>query len=218
MSYAQLLADFTSHADSEKAAGMRKYMRDQFDFLGIPTPLRRRLAKPHLKQLRQTATIDWDFIDSCWQCRYRELQYVALDYLAAVRDRLVPDDVERIRRLAQTKSWWDTIDAIDQIVGHIALQHPEVNATLLDWSTHEDFWLRRIAIDHQLGRKQETDAALLEQIIVNNLGQSEFFITKAIGWALRDYSKTDPTWVRGFIDKYRSRLAVLSVREGSKYL
>ncbi len=218
MSFSQLLAGFTNQADSEKAAGMRKYMRDQFDFLGIPTRLRRSLAKDHLKALRQADVIDWDFIDSCWQCPYRELQYVALDYLAAVRDRLVPNDVERIRRLAQTKSWWDTIDAIDQIVGNIALRHPEVNATLLDWSTHEDYWLRRIAIDHQLGRKHETDTVLLEQIIVNNLEQSEFFITKAIGWALRDYSKTDPAWVKDFIDKYRSRLAALSVREGSKYI
>jgi 3-methyladenine DNA glycosylase AlkD len=82
----------------------------------------------------------------------------------------------------------------------------------------ENIWLRRIAIDHQLARKDKTDTALLEQIIVNNLGQREFFINKAIGWSLREYSKTNPDWVRGFIEQHKDGLSPLSVREGSKYL
>jgi 3-methyladenine DNA glycosylase AlkD len=78
--------------------------------------------------------------------------------------------------------------------------------------------LRRIAIDHQLGRKDKTDAALLAQIIENNLGQAEFFINKAIGWSLREYSKTNPDWVRAFIDEHRADMAGLSIREASKYI
>ena len=89
---------------------------------------------------------------------------------------------------------------------------------MLAWSVDDDLWLRRIAIDHQLLRKDQTDTALLEEIIVANLGQQEFFINKAIGWALRDYSKTDPGWVRAFIGRHRDGLAPLSVREASKYL
>ena len=98
------------------------------------------------------------------------------------------------------------------------LRHPEVNATLLDWSQSDNIWLRRVAIDHQLLRKGQTDTALLEAIIRYNLELKEFFINKAIGWALRDYSKTDPDWVSQFIARYRNQMNALSIREGSKYI
>ena len=99
-------------------------------------------------------------------------------------------------RLITTKSWWDSIDCLDRIVGGIALRYPEINAVILDWSRDDNIWLRRSAIDHQLLRKEKTDTELLAQILDNNLGQSEFFINKAIGWVLRDYRKTNPEWVR----------------------
>ena len=86
------------------------------------------------------------------------------------------------------------------------------------WSTEDDFWVRRIAIDHQLLRKDRTNTELLETILVNNFGSHEFFINKAIGWALRDYSKTNPDWVRNFIDRHRDQMAALSIKEGSKYI
>ncbi len=213
-----LVAEFRTHADANKAADMKRYMRDQFDYFGIPTPLRRSLAKPLFRELKQADTVDWGFVDSCWAADYRELQYVATDYLRMVSHRLGPGDLSHLQRLAQTKSWWDTIDALDQVVGTIAEHAPEVDEILLEWSTDDDFWLRRIAIDHQLMRKERTDTALLERIIVNNLDETEFFITKAIGWALRQYSKTDPAWVGAFIERYRHRLAALSIREASKYL
>ena len=88
----------------------------------------------------------------------------------------------------------------------------------VQWSTDEDFWVRRIAIDHQLLRKDKTNTVLLEKIIVNNFGSDEFFINKAIGWSLRDYSKTDPEWVRDFIERYRNRMDKLSIREAGKYI
>lgn len=218
MDFEAVLADFRVHADPTKASGMRKYMRDQFDFLGIPTPLRRSLTKSDIKDLRTARQMDWAFVDSCWACPFRELQYVAVGYLATLTHLLGPDDVDRVKRLAQTKSWWDTIDGLDRIVGGIALTYPQVNQTLLEWSNDDDFWLRRIAIDHQLGRKGRTDTVLLERIIVNNLGQKEFFVNKAIGWALREYSKTDPEWVRDFVETYRDQLAPLSIREATKYV
>ena len=93
-----------------------------------------------------------------------------------------------------------------------------MNAVLLDWSQSDNIWLRRVAIDHQLLRKEKTDTALLEQILRNNLGQTEFFINKAIGWALRDYSKTNPEWVKNFIRQHHGKMAPLSIREASKYL
>ena len=98
------------------------------------------------------------------------------------------------------------------------MHYPETKKIVLDWSTDEDIWLRRLAIEHQLLQKEQTDVLLLEQILINNLNQTEFFINKAIGWALRDYSKTNPDWVLEFIEKYKDKLSKLSIKEGSKYL
>ena len=132
--------------------------------------------------------------------------------------QLGPADISRLKKLATTKSWWDTIDCLDRIVGGIALNFPEINSVLIEWSTDSNIWLRRIAIDHQLMRKEKTNTPLLEQIIINNFGQSEFFINKAIGWSLREYSKTNPTWVQAFIATHRDKMTNLSLKEASKYI
>jgi 3-methyladenine DNA glycosylase AlkD len=207
--------EFRTHGDPERAVMKSAYMRDQFPFCGLTAPERRKLSGPYLKAI---TTIDWEFIFSLWEQPEREFQYFACDVLDRRRGSLSPADIPNLRRLAVSKSWWDTVDNLDGIVGDIALRHPEVNATLLAWSVDENIWLRRIAIDHQLARKHRTDEALLEQILVNNLGLSEFFINKAIGWSLREYSKTNPDWVRTFIEQHRDGLSGLSIREGSKYL
>ena len=217
LDYEGVFSLFREHADPERAIQMSAYMRDMFPFIGLQKPVRAKLQREFLKTAKKSPSIDWAFVGKCWEME-REYQYLALDYLAAVKARMTSDDIPRLRLLAITKSWWDTVDALDTIVGDIALKYPEVNATLLTWSTDDNFWLRRIAIDHQLSRKEKTDAVLLEQIIKNNLGEKEFFINKAIGWSLREYSKTDPQWVRDFIDRYREELAPLSIREASKYI
>ena len=199
------------------AVAMKAYMKNKFEFLGVKTPARRKLAKVFFKQ-HTDSVIDWNFINEAWNNPYRELQYVALDYLEIRKKLLAPSDLPRLKKLAQTKSWWDTVDFLDRLVGSIIARFPETKATILSWSCDEDIWLRRLAIDHQLLRKEETDTELLEKILVNNLGQTEFFINKAIGWALRDYSKTNPNWVKDFIERHRAEMAALSIREGSKYL
>ena len=137
------------------------------------------------------------FIFSAGDCR-SEFQYLAIDYLQIMQGKLTAADLPNLQKLVVRKSWWDTIDALDVIIGGVALRYPELNKILLEWSLDDNIWLRRVAIDHQLTRKEKTDPALLERIIVN-LGQTEFFINKAIGWSLRNYSKTDPNWVRAFI-------------------
>lgn len=204
--------------DIERAQQMSAYMRNQFPFLGITSPKRRELSREFLKEARQKLVIDWDFVYECWNKPEREYQYVAIDYLKRMEQFLTANDVPKIKEIALRKSWWDTIDSLDKIIGSIVLEYPEVNDVLLKWSVAENIWLRRIAINHQRGRKEKTDTELLEKIIVNNLGDSEFFINKAIGWILRDYSKVNPDWVRAFIEKYKEELAPLSIREGSKYI
>ena len=204
-------------ANPEDAIHMKAYMKDQFEFLGVKTPVRRKLSKVFFKK-NSSLAIDWKFIHQAWDNPYREMQYVVLDYLQLKQKALTPSDLPKIKKLAQTKPWWDTIDFLCRSVGYISLHYPETKKIVLDWSRDKDFWLRRIAIEHQLLQKEETDVQLLEQILINNLNQTEFFINKAIGWALRDYSKTNPDWVREFIEKYKDRLSKLSIKEGSKYL
>jgi len=218
MDFENLSADLTCSADPVKAAPMKAYMRDQFEYLGLPTPKRREICKPYFKAAKNDARIDWKFIDRCWKEPCREFQYVAVDYLTQMKKLLTPADVPKIKKLITTKSWWDTVDGLDVIVGHIAMQHTEVKQTLLEWSADKNFWLRRAAIDHQLLYRDKTDTKLFEKILINNFGQTEFFINKAIGWSLREYSKTNPDWVRGFINKHNNKLAPLSVREASKYI
>lgn len=217
MDVEELLENLKVVANPNDAAAMKAYMKNKFEFLGVKTPARRKLAKAFFKQ-QTDSVIDWNFINEAWNNPYRELQYIALDYLEIRKKLLTPSDLSRLKKLAQTKSWWDTIDFLDRLVGSIIARFPETKEIILAWSCDEDIWLRRLAIDHQLLRKEETDTELLEKILVNNLGQTEFFINKAIAWALRDYSKTNSDWVRDFIERHRAEMATLSIREGSKYL
>lgn len=217
MNVEELLENLKIVANPDDAVAMKTYMKNKFEFLGVKTPARRKLAKAFFKQ-QTDSVIDWNFINEAWNNPYRELQYTALDYLETHKKLLIPSDLPRLKKLAQTKSWWDTIDFLDRLVGSIIARFPETQEIILAWSCDEDIWLRRLAIDHQLLRKEETDTELLEKILVNNLGQTKFFINKAIGWALRDYSKTNPNWVRDFIERHRAEMATLSIREGSKYL
>jgi len=212
-----IFEELRSAADPVRAAEMSAYMRDQFAFLGIPALDRKKLCREFLKTANKKP-VDWQFVFECWQMPEREYQYFAADYLERVKSRLTPSDIPNIRKIIIAKSWWDTVDSLDVLVSEISLRHPEVREVLLEWSTDENIWLRRVAIDHQLSRKDKTDTALLEQILLNNLGQEEFFINKAIGWSLREYSKTDPEWVRRFIEKHKDEMKPLSIREGSKYI
>ncbi|OTF88859.1 DNA alkylation repair protein [Ligilactobacillus salivarius] len=194
--------EFEKHRNLDNASHMAKYMRNQFDFYGIKTPERRSIYK--------------ELLNECWNNDYREFQYFVCDYLKALQKFLVFDDIDKIRPFIKTKQWWDTIDSLDTVIGNI--NDLRVDDLMLEWSVSDDIWFRRIAINHQRGRKDKTDTVLLEKILINNLNNNEFFINKAIGWVLRDYSKTNTDWVKNFIAKYKPGLSTLSIREASKYL
>ncbi len=216
--YTEVRKRFEENADPENAVKMAKYMRNRFIFYGIPTPKRKKLYRDFLKEEKRNKIIDWGFLDQCYDDEHREFQYLVTDYLSELNSLLTYDDIPAIRKYIDRKQWWDTIDSLDQVIGKIGLRDERVDALMLEWSTDEDFWVRRIAIDHQLLRKDKTNTVLLEKIIVNNFGSDEFFINKAIGWSLRDYSKTDPEWVWDFIERYRNRMDKLSIREAGKYI
>ena len=218
MDFNKLYEEMIQHKNEEQARQMSKYMLNKFEYIGIKTPERRKIFKNFFKEYKNEEKIDWEFVNKCWENKYREFQYIAADYLKNMKDKLTRDDIPKLKQLILKKSWWDTIDNLDMTIGALALKDTNVNKILLEWSIDENIWLRRIAIDHQLLRKEKTNTELLEKILKNNLGQAEFFINKSIGWALRDYSKTNPEWVKNFIEKNKEKMAKLSIREASKYL
>ena len=218
MDFNKLFEEMIQHKNEEQAQKMSKYMLNKFEYIGIKTPERRQIFKNFFKEYKNEEKINWEFVNKCWENEYREFQYVAADYLKNMKDKLTIDDIPKLKRLILKKSWWDTIDNLDMTIGALALKDSNVNKILLEWSLDENIWLRRIAIDHQLLRKEKTNTELLEKILKNNLGQAEFFINKAIGWALRDYSKTNPEWVKNFIEENKEKMAKLSIKEASKYL
>lgn len=218
MDFNKLYEEMIQHKNEEQARQMSKYMLNKFEYIGIKTPERRKIFKNFFKEYKNEEKIDWEFVNNCWENKYREFQYVAADYLKNMKDKLTIDDIPKLKQFILKKSWWDTIDNLDMTIGALALKDSNMNKILLEWSIDENIWLRRIAIDHQLLRKEKTNTELLEKILKNNLGQTEFFINKAIGWALRDYSKTNPEWVKNFIEKNKEKMAKLSIKEASKYL
>ncbi|MDR1386640.1 MAG: DNA alkylation repair protein, partial [Propionibacteriaceae bacterium] len=161
LDYREVFDRFEAAADPALAEPMRRYMRDQFEFLGLKTPLRRSLQRPLIQAARRQDQVDWELVEAGWAEPAREFQYLAVDYLRAVAERLVPGDLPRLRALAQRKSWWDTIDGLVRVVGAIAGRFPPAQATVLEWSLDPDFWIRRIAIEHQLTLGRSTDTARL---------------------------------------------------------
>ncbi len=198
---------------------MAAYMRDQFSFFGIPAPAQRRLAATALRGLPAPAEADVvAFTAACWAAPERELQYAACDYAIRHVRRCGAGFLDHTRFLLTTNSWWDTVDALAAgVVGPLVTAHPPLATVMDDWIDDQDQWLARTAIIHQLHAKDGTDTARLFSYCARRAGDREFFIRKAIGWALREYSKTDAAAVRRFVATH-PELSPLSAREALKWL
>lgn len=218
MNLLEIIDCLEARANNARALDMSKYMKNKFEFFGVGVSVRNEIWKPYFKEAKKTKKIDWDFIEICFKHNKRECQYTAAYYLKYIKKFLVEDDIPKLKELVLTKSWWDTVDILDKVIGSIIYNNKNLYPIILEWSKDDNIWLRRVAIDHQLLRKENTDEQLLEKILINNLNHKEFFVNKAIGWALRDYSKTNPRWVRNFIEVHKENMASLSIREASKYL
>ena len=218
MNLLEIIDCLEARADNVRALDMSKYMKKKYKFFGLGASERNEIWKPYFKEAKKTKKIDWDFIEICFKHDKRECQYTAAYYLKYMQRFLVEDDIPKLKELVLTKSWWDTVDILDKVIGSIIYNNKNLYPIILEWSKDDNIWLRRVAIDHQLLRKENTDEQLLEKILINNLNHKEFFVNKAIGWALRDYSKTNPQWVRNFIEVHKENMASLSIREASKYL
>ena len=216
----QLKNLFENHADPSQAAPMKRYMRDQFEYLGIKTPRSIALQKEFYAEHGLPEIRDLDpILRDLWALPHREFQYVAVGLLGRSEKQLPANFIKTIEYLIVTKSWWDTVDSLaGGAVGFHFKRYPDVREKYLTkWRASENFWLRRTTILFQLGYKKETDFDLLCEIIRENLGSKEFFINKAIGWALRQYARVDPKAVKKFVNATKE-LNPLSRREALKHL
>ena len=218
MKLLDLITDLEENRNELLAESMSKYMQDKFRFLGVRGATRTEIYKKYFPDARKTKTIDWDFVENCWNKEEREFQYAVVYYLKAMQKFLKREDISRLKYLIVTKSWWDTVDLLAKVIGSLIIRIKGYDQIMLEWSKDSNIWLRRVAILYQLSLKDKVDKQVLDEILVNNLGDSQFFINKAVGWALRDYSKYNPEWVREFIKKNKENMANLSIREASKYI
>jgi 3-methyladenine DNA glycosylase AlkD len=208
-------------ADPARAPGMQAYMKSTMPYLGVPLPMTRTITRTAAAADPPAgigALID-STLDLWRSAEYREERYAAAELtglrLATGRLELLPV----YREMIVTGAWWDHVDGICHRIGALLLAHPQTMSPLLrEWTIDPDRWLRRSSIIGQLGLKARTDVVLLADVVVANLDDREFFVRKAIGWALREYARTDRDWVRAFVDAHQARLSPLSRREAMKHL
>ncbi|GAB1690590.1 DNA alkylation repair protein [Krasilnikovia sp. M28-CT-15] len=216
----RLVRTYSAAREPGRAVQAAAYMRDQFPFLGMPaatqTALNRTvwtgLPKPAEDDLRAVAL-------ACWELPEREYQYFACTYLR--RHAAVPGTgfVPTLRTLISTKPWWDTVDPLATwVAGGLVRRHPELVTEMDAWAVDEDMWLVRTAILHQLRYGADTDTERLFGYCTRQAGHRDFFVRKAIGWALRQHARTDPDAVRRYVAANGDRLSGLSVREAMKHL
>ncbi len=212
---------FREAADPERAVPMAKYMRDQFPFLGIPAPEHKRLLSAVTRSVGvRPDEADLDaFARGCYREAEREFHYAAVATLRSRSTTLTADSIPLVHHLVVTHSWWDTVDAIaSHLAGGIVARHPRTVEVMDCWATSENMWLARTAILHQLRFGAETDAERLFRYCLARADEADFFYRKAIGWALREYARTDPEAVRRFCDRHQAELSALSLREARKKL
>lgn len=218
---AQIRTMLMERADPARATGAQAYMKSSILSLGVRVPEVRRcvvvaaaafpVESP--EQLRATVLVLWR------EAQWREERYAAIDLTGlrpVAKDLLMLPVYEEIIR---TGAWWDFVDGVSQRICGLLLAHrTAMTSVLLEWSTDDDFWIRRAAITSQLKAKAATDTELLRATIEPNLDDQEFFIRKAIGWALREFAKTNPAWVRDFVTEHAGQLSPLSRKEALRHL
>ena len=172
MKLLDLITDLEENRNELLAESMSKYMQDKFRFVGVRGATRTEIYKKYFPDARKTKTIDWDFVENCWNKEEREFQYVVVYYLKAMQKFLKREDISRLKYLIVTKSWWDTVDLLAKVVGSLVIRTEGYDQIMLEWSKDSNIWLKRVAILYQLSLKEKVDKQSLERILVNNLGDS----------------------------------------------
>jgi len=216
----RLVESFESAAEPSRAACAAAYLRDQFTFLGIGSPRQRELVKAVHEGLAPPTEADLtDLVLALWRREEREYQYVGAAEVRRQAKACSASFLPVVERLITTKSWWDTVDALAvHGAGVLVASHPELRADMDRWLASDDLWLRRSALLHQLLRRDRTDADWLFASCLRLAGERDFFVRKAIGWALREYSKTSAGAVHSFVAENADLLSPLSRREALLWL
>jgi len=214
--YKYLLA----HKDEKEALAQEKYMRHRFSFLGLKKPLRNTLHKEFESIHGPLPKKDsLAMAKACMDYPEREMWYTALRYLDRYQSLWTAADLPFLKELIIRGDWWDIVDLVaSRHIGMLCLKETSSKIEVQSWIFEDNLWLRRTAILYQLKYKKDTDVTFLSQAILQCVHEKEFFIQKAIGWALREYAKSNPEFVRNFISFHHAKMSNLSLREASKYL
>jgi 3-methyladenine DNA glycosylase AlkD len=214
-------ADLHTMADPSRAPGMQAYMKSTMPYLGVRVPQVRAIARAAARiQPPTTATSLVDTVCALWfDAQYREERYAATALLDVPAARLLrtPGLITLHSELIVSGAWWDHVDELSHRVGELlGAFRAEITPVVRNWRSAADLWLRRASIICQVGAREHTDGRLLSDAVLANAADTDFFIRKAIGWALRDYARTEPDWVRTFVAQHE--LSPLSRREALKHL
>lgn len=213
---------FTPHANPQEAEAMSKYMKNKFSFLGIKKPLRKELTSSLMKEVKLVITEEWltKTVRLLWQKQERDYQYMAIELIRRFASKYWSEkSFEEVEKCITEKSWWDSVDALSTYaVAPLVLNYPALMNKMKAYCNHDNFWLRRVAIIYQLPYYEKTDRHFLWVVCLKNASDKEFFIRKAIGWALRQYARTNPEAVIEFVKTHRDVLSPLSIREALKHL
>jgi len=210
-----------AQADPEKAAGMQAYMRTEMPFYGVQKPARTLILRQLVHDFPPADHDEYEaLVLGLWNLAHREEKYLALAVAQQFSSFVDTASLPLYRRLIVEGGWWDFVDEVaTHLIRRLVLQHPnEAWAEVDTWIDDPDMWLRRSAIICQVGAKDRTDAKRLFSFSAARQNEKEFFIRKAIGWALRDYARTDPEAVAQFVVKHRAQLSGLSFREATKHI
>jgi 3-methyladenine DNA glycosylase AlkD len=215
----QLESRFIQYADPANAEQMKKYMKDLFEYYGVKSPLRKELYREQKNDFGLIPNENKDdIVHWCWKAPERDWQYFAMEFLVKEARKVSRETIILYEFMITSKSWWDTVDLIaGNLVGPYFQQYPDQIPVLTEkWMDSGNMWLQRTCVLFQLKYKKQTDTKLLDSFISRLNHSKEFFIRKAIGWALREYSKTDPEFVIAYVASHQ--LSGLSHREALKWL
>ncbi len=214
-----IIEDLAALKDEEQAAAMSAYMRGLFPFLGVPSPMRKQVVRRYNKAAKSLDRSELrSELDALWDQNEREYQYAAIDLYIARKSEMQKEDEDLITHMIKTKQWWDTVDLLaTHLVGELWKNYPDIkNERSQEWLSSEDIWLNRTCLLYQLKYKDSVDTDYLTYAISKVKHKDEFFIQKAIGWALRQYSKVDATYVLDLLDDME--ITGLARREALKHI
>lgn len=217
----EILNFLNLNANASNAIKMKAYLKDKFDLHGIKSPERKLFFKSLWRENKNIILTDWQELTKwLWEQDYRECHYLAMDIIGKIEKKLTINDLPLIESFILKHSWWDTVDFLaSHGIGQILKEDQKMQfATVERFLNSNNMWLKRTAIIFQLFYKNNTNKDLLLATIDANLGSNEFFINKAIGWALRQYSRVNPIAVRQYIEIQGAKMSGLSIREATKFL